>query len=72
MDLRPDMPAIVAPTLVVAGADDPAAPPEHAQAIARAVPAARLEVLGPAAHLASVEQPEAVARLILEHVTEAQ
>ena len=72
MDLRPDLPAIAAPTLVVAGADDPAAPPEHAQAIARAVPRARLEVLGPAAHLASVEQPEAVARLILEHVTEAR
>ena len=70
MDLRPDLPSITAPTLVVAGADDPAAPPERAEAIARAVPGARLEVLGPAAHLSSVEQPDPVPPLILEDVTE--
>jgi 3-oxoadipate enol-lactonase len=66
MDLRPDLPGIVAPTLVVAGADDPATPPEHGAAIAAAVPGARLEVVAGAAHLASWEQAETANRLILE------
>jgi 3-oxoadipate enol-lactonase len=68
MDLRPDLGAIRAPVLVVAGADDRATPPEHARVIAGAIPGARLEVLAPAAHLANVEQPEAVTRLLLDHL----
>jgi 3-oxoadipate enol-lactonase len=68
MDQLADLPQISAPTLVIAGAQDPATPPEHAQRIADAIPGARLEVLDPAAHLANVEQPEAVTRLILEHL----
>ena len=66
MDLRADLPNIHAPTLVVAGADDPATPPAHGAAIAAAVPGARLEVLADAAHLASFEQASAANRLILE------
>jgi 3-oxoadipate enol-lactonase len=68
MDLRPLLPRISAPTLVISGADDRAAPIEHQRAIAAAIPAARHEVVGPAAHIAAVEQPEAVNRLILEHL----
>jgi 3-carboxy-cis,cis-muconate cycloisomerase len=68
MDLRDDLGRITAPTLVLAGADDPATPPEHAEAIASAVAEARLERIPDAAHLPSVEQPEAVARLILDHL----
>jgi 3-oxoadipate enol-lactonase len=68
MDLTPGLAGITAPTLVIAGAQDPATPPEHAERIAGAVPGARLEVLDPAAHLANVEQPEAVTRLILDHL----
>jgi 3-oxoadipate enol-lactonase len=67
MDLRPELAGISAPTLVIAGAQDPSTPPEHAEAIAAAIPA-RLELLDPAAHLANVEQPEAVTRLIREHL----
>ena len=63
MDLRPDLGAVRAPVLVIAGEDDRATPPEHAQVIAGAIPGARLEVLTAAAHLASVEQPDAVTRL---------
>jgi len=66
MDLRADLPGIVAPTLVVAGADDPATPPAHGAAIAAAIPGARLEVVAEAAHLASYEQAETANRLILE------
>jgi 3-oxoadipate enol-lactonase len=68
MDLTDQLPAIQAPTLVIAGAQDPATPPEHAERIAAGIPDARVEVLDPAAHLANVEQPEAVTRLIVEHL----
>ncbi|TCC63215.1 hypothetical protein E0H73_12170 [Kribbella pittospori] len=34
MDLRPDLPVITAPTLAIAGADDPATPPYHLEQIA--------------------------------------
>jgi 3-oxoadipate enol-lactonase len=68
LDLRPYLPRIDAPTLVIAGADDPATPPVHARAIADAIPAARLCVLDRAAHLASVQQADAVTRLIADHL----
>lgn len=71
MDLREDLACIRAPTLVIAGADDPATPPQHARAIADAVPGAQLEILEPAAHLATVERPREVTRLILTHCEEA-
>ncbi|SEF94985.1 3-oxoadipate enol-lactonase [Saccharopolyspora kobensis] len=69
MDLLDGLGRISAPTLVIAGAEDPATPPAHAEQIAAAVAGARLEVLSPAAHLANAEQPESVNRLLLEHFT---
>ena len=39
MDLRPVLGSITAPTLVIAGAEDPATPPWHGAAIAPASPA---------------------------------
>ena len=45
-----------APTLVIAGADDPATPPEHGERIAAGIPGARLELVD-AAHLATIESP---------------
>jgi 3-oxoadipate enol-lactonase len=68
MDLRDDLARIAAPTLVISGSDDPATPLEHQRLIAAAIPGARHEIVGPAAHLAAVEQPKAVNRLILEHL----
>jgi 3-oxoadipate enol-lactonase len=68
MDLTPILPSIGAPTLVIAGADDPASPPSHPAAIAAAVPGARLAVVPEAAHLANVEQAETVTKLIMEHL----
>ena len=68
MDLRPALGRITAPTLVIAGAEDPAAPPgQHARVIAEHVPDARLEVLPDAAHLVNLEQPAAVTKLLLDH-----
>ncbi len=71
MDLEPVLHAITAPTLVIAGAQDPSTPPEHARRIADAVPGARLAVVPDAAHLANVEQPDAVNALLAEFLEES-
>jgi 3-oxoadipate enol-lactonase len=68
MDLRPDLPRITAPTLAIAGEDDPATPPSYLQEIADGVPDGRLVVVPQAAHLAAAEQPQAVAAAVLEHL----
>ncbi|TYB39700.1 3-oxoadipate enol-lactonase [Micromonospora sp. AP08] len=68
MDLTDALPRIRAKTLVIAGYEDPSTPPEHSHAIAEGIRDARLEVLSPAAHLANVEQPEALTRLLVEHL----
>jgi 3-oxoadipate enol-lactonase/4-carboxymuconolactone decarboxylase len=69
MDLTGRLGNIRAPTLVIAGADDPATPPaDHAEPIRDAIPDARLVVVPRAAHLGNVEQPEAFTRAILDHL----
>ncbi|MGP7997575.1 MAG: 3-oxoadipate enol-lactonase [Streptosporangiaceae bacterium] len=68
MDLRPALPAITAPALVIAGAEDPATPPWHGAVIARGIPGARLRVVRGAAHLANVSQPGEVTALLASHL----
>lgn len=70
MDLRPDLPSVTAPTLVIAGADDPATPPEHGRLIADLIPGARFEVIWPAAHLATIERPDLTTAMMLRFLTE--
>ena len=65
MDLRADLSRVTAPTLVLAGADDPATPPEHGAAIAGLIRGARLEVIPETAHLATVEAADTVSRVLL-------
>lgn len=71
MDLRPLLAGVRAPTLVVAGAEDPATPPELGREIADAVNrgggSARVEMVDGAAHLASVERADRVSDLLLQH-----
>lgn len=69
MDLRGELDRISAPTIVISGAQDPAAPPEVQERITAAIPGARHEVIDPGAHVVAVERPDAVNRLILEHLT---
>ncbi len=67
-DLRPRLPALALPLLVVVGEADRLTPPEHAREIAAAVPGvpgARLEIVPGAGHLLSWEQPARVNRLLL-------
>jgi 3-oxoadipate enol-lactonase len=68
MDLRPYLAAIRAPTLAIAGAEDPAIGPEHLFQIATALPFGRAVVVEQAAHLANIEQPDRINQLILDHL----
>jgi 3-oxoadipate enol-lactonase len=72
MDQRARLAQISAPTLVIAAREDLAIPPPHSEAIAAAVPAARFELIDDAAHLASVEQPAVITRLLVEHFEDGQ
>lgn len=67
-DLTDRLAAISSPTLVVAGASDPTAPPALMAAMAEQIAGSRFEVLSPAAHLAAIEQPGAAADLLLDHL----
>jgi 3-oxoadipate enol-lactonase/4-carboxymuconolactone decarboxylase len=67
-DLRADLHRITAPTLVLAGRDDPATPPAHARELADGIPGATLTELARASHLAPVERPHAVLAALQEHL----
>ncbi|MBN9108188.1 MAG: alpha/beta fold hydrolase [Pseudonocardia sp.] len=66
-DMRDALAAVTVPTTVVAGADDPATPPDHVADIATRIPGARLRVL-PGAHLPNLESADAVTALLLDQV----
>jgi 3-oxoadipate enol-lactonase len=72
MDLTPDLPSIAAPTLVIAGEQDPATPPEHGRRIADLIPGARFEVVSPAAHLATIERPDLTTAMILRFMSDEE
>lgn len=62
MDIRASNAAITAPTLIVAGADDPATPVAMMEEIRARVPQAELIVLPRAAHILAVERADLVNR----------
>ena len=66
MDLRPDLSRIHAPTLVIAGAEDPAVPPERMRELADEIAGSRF-VIVPGAHVPPLEHPAIVTDLLLEH-----
>jgi 3-oxoadipate enol-lactonase len=67
-DSRALLKEIAAPTLVVAGEDDPATPPDLAAELADGIPDSDLLVVPRAAHLANVERADAVTPAIVEHL----
>jgi 3-oxoadipate enol-lactonase len=71
LDLWPVLSRVRAPTLVVAGADDPAAPESEARAIAAALPGGSVTVIPDAGHLMSVDQPEALTATLAGHLAPA-
>jgi 3-oxoadipate enol-lactonase/4-carboxymuconolactone decarboxylase len=60
MDLRPAIGTIQAPTLIIAGAEDPATPVAMAEDIQARIAGSELIVVARAAHLLAVERPETV------------
>lgn len=70
MDLRPTASLISAPTLVVAGSQDPATPAEHSEFLEREIAGAKLKLLD-AAHLSNVEQPDEFNAAVLQFLGEA-
>lgn len=67
-DLTGALAGIAVPTLVIAGADDPATPPEQLERIAGGVADGHLAVVDDAAHLVNVQQPKRVSALICDHL----
>lgn len=65
-DLWPLLPTITIPTLVAVGRQDPWRSVEHHRDIAAAIPGAQFEVIEECGHMAPVEQPQAVTRLLEE------
>lgn len=71
LDLRADLAAITAPTLVIGGREDVATPPQHARALADGIADASLVELTRAGHLACVERPQAVLAALQTHLADA-
>ncbi|MEV4573898.1 4-carboxymuconolactone decarboxylase [Nonomuraea jabiensis] len=67
-DLTGRLGKIAAPALVIAGAEDPATPLDHALTLAGDIPGASLTVVPRASHLANVERPDAVTAAVLGHL----
>jgi 3-oxoadipate enol-lactonase len=68
MDLRQALGAITAPALVIAGAEDPAAPPWQGAMTATGIAGSRLRVIRGASHLAPYQVPGPVTAAILGHL----
>jgi len=67
-DLRPMLDRIVAPALVLCGAQDPVTPPQTAFSLASSLSRSRLAVMSDASHLAHLAQPEEFTELVLSHL----
>jgi len=68
-DQREAICAVPVPTLVVAGARDPATPPEHSRIIASKIPGARVVELE-AAHLSNIEARDRFTASVLEFLAD--
>lgn len=67
-DSTPDLPRIDVPTLVVVGDGDEVTPPAEAEAMAAAIPKARLVTIAGAAHLSPMERSGEVNAAINDHL----
>jgi pimeloyl-ACP methyl ester carboxylesterase len=65
-DTGPALAAVACPTAVIVGRHDAWSPISQHEAIVEAIPGARLTVIEDAGHMAQVEQPEAVAEVLMD------
>ncbi len=71
MDLRPALPAIRCPTLVIAAESDGLMPAERTRAVADAIPGARLVVVGDSGHALVVEKQDEFVRTVVKFLQES-
>lgn len=69
-DSSPLLSSVSVPTLVIVGEHDKVTPPSESEAMARAIPGARLETIPNAGHLSNLENPEAFNRALLGFLEE--
>lgn len=69
-DRRADLPRIAAPTLLIAGELDQAAPLKTLRRMAEAIPGARLVVVPGAGHMVHLERPDAFRAALLPFLAE--
>ncbi|MBX9698153.1 MAG: alpha/beta hydrolase, partial [Acetobacteraceae bacterium] len=67
-DLRPELPRITAPTLVISGAHDWICPPEFGEEIHRLIPGSRYRLFEASSHSLRVDEPERLTAEILDFV----
>lgn len=67
-DARGTLGSVQAPTLAVAGADDPSTPPAELEAIAAGIPGTELRVIDDVRHLVNVERADAFNDLLVTHL----
>jgi pimeloyl-ACP methyl ester carboxylesterase len=70
--LRKRLHRVTQPTLVVRGEADRLVPAAHAETFAAELPGARLHVLAGAGHLAPLERPDDIARLVIDFLDNAR
>ncbi|MFE7204072.1 3-oxoadipate enol-lactonase [Pseudonocardia alni] len=71
-DVRDRLRDIAVPTLVIAGEEDPATPPDMCREIADGIPGARFRIVPGASHLLNAEKPEIANPAIAEHLAAAR
>lgn len=67
-DVRPMLPSIAVPTLVVVGREDAISPVDEMRGIAETIPGAKFEIIEGAGHMSPLEQPETFNRVLAEFV----
>ena len=71
-DSHDDLARVRVPTLVMCGRDDPVTPVRDHEAMAAKIPGARLEIIENCGHLATIEQPESVNRVLIDWLRETR
>ncbi len=71
-DLRPHLPAIDVPALLIAGRQDNLTPLRFSESTAAAMPRACISILEDTGHFAMLERPRAVRQLIMEFLRDAE
>jgi pimeloyl-ACP methyl ester carboxylesterase len=64
-DLRPRLPGVTCPTLVISGRDDGLNPPEMGREVADLIPGAKFIMFENAGHMLTSEEPERLQREVL-------